>query len=310
MNAFNKPLLDLVNKKWVARLVRVLEPALRGSRRFLGLTNPMFFTHRVIDRDGNRYVVPANNYIALGASAAQTVRFDGDVFEPEMSYLIAGLIHEDDTVLDIGANVGLHTVAFARAAKDGQVFAFEPVAEMAEQASTNCALNRLDNVSILNYALGAEQAELEMKVNIAGMGKQGTSSFFDTHNIESRPEDYETRALHVRRLDDVIGDLAPGKRIGFIKIDTEGYDTYVLEGGLETIRRDRPVMMVEAHSKRLEAAGKSWQWFLDTFPDYHVLMILPVTNLKPHFELVPLTSDQPEIAINLLLLPRTPVVTA
>jgi FkbM family methyltransferase len=310
MNTFHRPLLDFLNRRHVARGARLIEPLLRGRKRVLGFANPMYFSHRVVDRAGARYVVPADNYIALGASPRQLVRFDGDEFEPEMSYLIDGLIEEHDVVLDVGANVGLHTVAFARRARKGHVFAFEPVAEMAEHAAANCALNRLGNVTVLNYALGAAPAELEMAVNVAGAGMQGTSSLVRTHNYEANPGDYAARKVPVRRLDDVIGALAPGRRIGFIKIDTEGYDTQVLEGGLDTIRRDRPAMLVEAHSRRIEAAGKSWQWFLDTFPDHHVFMVMPVTNLKPHAELVPLTPDQPEIAVNLLMVPRVPVLAA
>lgn len=304
MPAFNRPLLDFLDHRWIARMVRLMEPAFRGRRRVLGRTNPMFFGHRVIDRDGLRYVVPANSYIAIGASPNQIAHFDGDVFEPEMSYLIDGLIAEDDVVLDIGANVGLHTVAFARKAHRGHVFAFEPVPEMAEQNSANCALNRLSNVTLLNYGLGAEPGKIQMTVNVAGAGMQGTSSFIETHNIRANPDDYEVRDIPVRRLDDIIEELAPQGRIGFIKIDTEGYDTHVLEGGLKTIEIHRPIMIVEAHSNRLEAAGKSWRWFLDTFPDYHIFIIWPVTNLRGDFELTPLTPDLPEIAVNLLMLPR------
>ena len=106
------------------------------------------------------------------------------------------------------------------------------------------------------------------------------------------------------RLDDLIGDLLPNARIGFVKIDTEGFETFIIEGGLDVLRRDRPRMIIEAHTCRLAAAGKSFQWYLDTFADYHVLVIYPPSRANPYLRLEPLNPDQPNIAVNLLLLPR------
>ncbi len=64
-------------------------------------------------------------------------------------------------------------------------------------------------------------------------------------------------------------------------------------------------MIVEAHSRRLAKAGKSFQWYLDTFADYHIFVMPAVDRANPYFRLVPLTAEQPEIAVNLLLLPRS-----
>ena len=77
--------------------------------------------------------------------------------------------------------------------------------------------------------------------------------------------------------------------------------------GALTRRRHRPAMIVKAHTTRLAQAGKSFQWYLDTFPDHHVPIVHAVTRADPYLRLEPLTPDQPEIAVNLLLLPRAPV---
>jgi len=176
---------------------------------------------------------------------------------------------------------------------------------MADRLSANVSLNGLRNVTLVPCGLGATDEIVEMSVNVGGAGLEGTSTIAGSVHLEREPENYDQRRVPVRRLDGLANDLLTGGTIGFIKIDTEGFETWVIEGGLETMRRHRPSMIVEAHSRRLAAAGKSFQWYLDTFPDYHVLIIYPVSRVNPYLRLVPLSGEQPEIAVNLLLLPRT-----
>lgn len=276
----------------------------------MGLTNPFHVSHYIIERDGARYLAPATSYLALKSATHQIVRFEPGVFEPEISYLIESLVGAEDVVIDVGANVGVHTVAFARAAHKGRVLAFEPVAEMLERASLNCALNGISNIALINCALGEAPGEIEINVNVAGNGMEGTSSLLRTVHVERTPENYRPRKVPVRRLDDVIEEMAPKGRISFIKIDTEGFEPMVLKGAVDTIRRHRPAMVVEAHSRRLAQVGLSFRWYLDTFPDYHALIVHAVTPANPYLRLEPLIAEPPEIAVNLLLLPRQPGTSA
>ncbi len=301
-----KFLWTLVADRWPGSIFRLFERWLRPSPTVLGLRNPLYMAHVVTEQAGGVYLTDRDNYIAVGSGRSKMVEVDPELFEEEIVYLMKTLIRADDVVLDIGANVGFHTVTMAKAAHRGHLYAFEPVLEMAEQNSTNCALNRLDNVTILNVALGDKTAELDMKVNIGGTGLQGTSTFIrDNFNVADHPDQYVPRRVKVVRLDDIIDGLALPGRISFVKIDTEGFDTHVLEGGLETFRKHRPIMIVEAHTDRLAEAGKSWRWFLETFNDYHVLVSHSVTRAKPYLHLEPLRVEEPRISVNLLLLPKT-----
>ncbi len=297
-------ILSLLDHPFWGSLIGRLGGFLRHRPTVLGLTNPLFVSHYFIERDGARYLTAADTYLANESSRDQIVRFDPGTFEPEIAYLIQSLVKPADTVIDVGANVGVHTVAFARAAREGHVYAFEPVAEMAERASLNCALNRLDNVTLFNCALGEKTGEVEINVNVAGGGMEGTSSILKTVHVERRPENYQSRKIPVRRLDDVLAEEKPNSRVSFIKIDTEGFEPMVLKGAMETIRNHRPAMIVEAHTTRLAQIGLSFQWYRETFPDYHVLIAYSSTPANPYFKLQPLTTEPPEIAVNLVLLPR------
>ncbi len=297
-------ILDVLENRVLGWPLRLLGGLTRGRPKILGFINPFYVPRWTVERHGARLLADHDDYVARVSKDSRIVRFDPGTYEPEISYLIETLIKPDDVVLDIGANVGLHTVAFAHAAAQGHVFAFEPVDEMADKLSRNCALNGIENVTLVRCALGDAETTMDMNVNIAGKGMEGTSSLTSTVHVDAHPEWYDRRRVPVRRLDDLIGDLMPEARIGFVKIDTEGFETFIIKGGLDVLRRDRPRMILEAHTRQLAAAGKSFQWYLDTFPDYHVLVIYAPSRANPYLRLEPLDPDQPEIAVNLLLLPR------
>ena len=266
--------------------------------------------HVVTAHADSIYLSEVNSYLAANAGYKNFVRFNPSLYEPEIAFLMKTLVCKGDTILDIGANIGLHTVTLAKAAYPGHLFAFEPVDEMASQNSINCALNRLDNVTIIKCALGDKRSELEMKINVGGDGMQGTSTFLKQNvHVSKNPENYSSRNIQIHRLDDLIDSLSIKGRIGFVKIDTEGFDALILEGGMKTICEHKPIIIVEAHSKRLTQTGKSWQWYLDSLPDYHICIIYPLSWAKPYLHLEPLTPDQPEISVNLLMLPRTRCIT-
>ena len=304
-------ILSLIYRTVLGDVLRLFGPLLRTREKILGLRSPVHMSHVVTEQAGGVYLSDADSYIAVASGRDTMVRFDPGLFEPEITYLMQTLIRPDDVILDIGANIGFHTVTMARAAHRGHLYAFEPVPEMAEQHGRNCAFNRLENVTLCNFALGNEKTELQMRVNTGGEGLQGTSTFIaENFNVNVNPDRYETRTMQVRRLDDIVGSLELPGRIAFVKIDTEGFDTQVIEGGLETIRAHRPIVIAEAHSTRLAQAGKSWQWYLETFADYHILIVHALTRAKPYLHIEPLTPDQPEISVNLLMLPRNDVHTA
>lgn len=298
-------ILDLIEHPVLGAPARLIGGLTRRRSRLFGLTNPFHVPVWTIELGGARYHADPLSYLALGSPATARVRFEPDRYEAEIEYLIETLVGPGDVVLDIGANVGLHTVALARrVGAQGRVYAFEPVAEMAERLSTNVALNGLDNVTLVRCALGNEEGPQTMKVNVAGPGLEGTSSLADSIHVRRHPERYVDREIAVRRLDDVMARMDPDARLGFVKIDTEGFETMVIEGGLEILKRDRPAMIVEAHSTRLAQVGKSFGWYSDTFPDHHVLIVHAVTRANPYLRLEPLRAEPPEIAVNLLLLPK------
>jgi len=297
-------ILMFLNKPIVGMPLRAIGQFTRKWPRLIGLTNPFYVSSALISSGSAHYIAKDKSYLAAATSLTDVVKLKSNSHEPELNFLITKLVKDGDIVLDVGANVGIHTVAFSIAAGTGYVYAFEPVVEMARRLSENCALNRVENVTILPCALGASNEDLNMSVNVDGVALEGTSSLVQSVHVVENPEFYQNRSVKVRTLDSLLGELGIDDRIDFIKMDVEGFETYILEGATKTLKKNKPIMIIEAHSQRLEIAGKSFEWYLETFKDYHIFKVPAVTLTNPYLRLEKLTGLEKNISVNLLFLPH------
>lgn len=137
--------------------------------------------------------------------------------------------------LDIGANIGAHTVALASIVGNrGAVMAFEPVPLFFQMLSGNVALNALMNVRTFPYAVGAEHGSV--RIPAIDFGQDDNYGGFELDQFTSG------EPVPVVTIDEL---SLP--RVGFMKIDVEGYEERVLRGAEGTIHHDRPVLYVECN---------------------------------------------------------------
>jgi FkbM family methyltransferase len=143
-------------------------------------------------------------------------------------------INKGDRVIDIGAHIGDHAIAYAR--KAGLVYAFEPNPLSFECLSHNLAAHK-DRVFLYEVALGDKTG----KVPLSGNNGQPGGGYIGTH--------MKVADVEMRRLDDF--KIKPN----FIKIDVEGYEPNVLRGAEATITANRPVMVIEVNFGALRRQG-------------------------------------------------------
>lgn len=157
-------------------------------------------------------------------------------------------------VLDVGAHIGYHTLAFAHRFPQAQVVAFEPNPVNAERLQAQLPLNPgvAGRITVRTSALAdaAGTMALHASTNIEDQTSSGG------HLASVRPvlePDVYRRAgftdltVPVERLDDVVR-AAEWPHIDLIKIDVEGAEHLVLQGGRDTLRGHRPVLLIEVHS--------------------------------------------------------------
>src|SRR5919109_4354498 len=104
---------------------------------------------------------------------SRSLREYGEWAQAEIEFLLA-LVGSRDTVLDIGAFIGTHTLAFARRLNGGgEVYAFEPQRVFFEVLKKNVIQNGLANVKLFNVAVSEEVSRAE----ISGLDVRSAGNF-------------------------------------------------------------------------------------------------------------------------------------
>lgn len=183
--------------------------------------------------NGTRYRVLGHSDDHIFKQIASTQDFYEREVLDAISYLPMG---DGDIFVDVGANIGNHTVFFAGPLQR-HVYAFEPERGNLANLSANLDANGLgDRVQIFDCALGSEPGAARLEQRIPG----NSGTFYTVaSNFEAADE------VEVNRLDDLLVDFPV--RLGLLKIDVEGAEISVLDGAETVLRRDLPYVVVEAH---------------------------------------------------------------
>jgi len=157
------------------------------------------------------------------------------VWEPSTTNIIKKYVKKGMVCFDIGASSGVHGLRMANQVKEkGKIYAFEPSDWMYKYFEKNLFLNR-DIVHWHNVVL--EKIAL---TNFDGM------DFFESteHGKIGRPIDEPKIQSQFMKMDTYVKNGAI-TQLDFIKIDTDGFEAKIFEGGEKTLRKFKPVMIVE-----------------------------------------------------------------
>lgn len=165
--------------------------------------------------------------------------------------------------IDCGANIGVHTIEWARAMSGwGRVYSFEPQEKIYYALAGNIALNNCFNVTARLAAVGARCGTLAVpEVNYCVPSSFGSLELqpADSSEYIGQNIDYNRTS---QQIDLLTLDSLSLPRIDLIKIDVEGMELEVLQGAQESIKRSKPQVLVEviksdeqAITELLEAQG-------------------------------------------------------
>lgn len=164
-------------------------------------------------------------------------------------------------IFDIGANIGTFTTWMARAFPKGKIYSFEPQRSVFQMLSGNAAINNLYNVYTHNIALGKENKKIEFEEpNYFHKNDYGTFSLIE--NIISEKTKNKI-VVEIKTLDSFL-EYFNIPKVHLLKIDVEGMDLDVLIGGVNTIKKNLPVIFIE-HSDNRKSILKEIQDFLNKF---------------------------------------------
>jgi FkbM family methyltransferase len=164
----------------------------------------------------------------------------GDSLEPELCCL-QHFLGRGQVFVDIGANVGVFTVKAAKeVGNDGLVISVEPFIESALRLSHNVRANGYSNVRMRNFCIGRHTEHSRLHLH---QGKPNSFSLVANGNGNGKAKTDSLSVLSVS-LDDLCR-WEKLERLDYLKIDAEGAEAAILEGGQETINRFRPIVQVE-----------------------------------------------------------------
>jgi len=179
-------------------------------------------------------------------------------YEPNIYRIAGSMIQNGDSVIDIGANVGLFTLfAAGRVGPQGCVLAIEPSPREFVRLQTNVRRNRMDDRIVLNdFALSETPGWAQF--TLASSYHSGLNAF--TALFSPTAGSYQTIDVPVQNLDGLVRRLSD-RRVRLVKIDVEGAEYNILRGAGTVIRDHRPIWIIEIG--RLNAA-----------PDWRVVKLL------------------------------------
>jgi FkbM family methyltransferase len=173
-----------------------------------------------------------------------TTLLGGGFEQTELEYA-SQLARPATTAVDVGANVGLHTVVLARAVgPKGHVLAVEPEPSNVGRLRGNVARNNLTNVEIHPLALADRAGPGEL--HIATDGMYHSLGVIHEGRAAGRDVSVPTETL------DQIWERAGSPPVSFVKIDTEGTELRVLQGAERLLGAESPALLVENRDPRIE----------------------------------------------------------
>ncbi len=219
--------------------------------------------------DGTQIVVPSS----LNAITTYVLLEQEAWFEKEWTFF-ARWLKPGMHVIDIGANVGVYALPAARAVgPEGRVYAYEPGSQARGFLEQSCECNGLHNLTVIADA-------------ISDRARQGRLGFRFSSELHSLRDDSEGEGEEVRitSLDeeDRIRNWGP---LDFVKIDAEGEEGRILEGGRQFFARHSPLVMFEVKSGHSAVAEGSVEFRAQ---GYGVFRLVPGGPL-----LVPSAPDVP-----------------
>ncbi|MEQ8676826.1 MAG: FkbM family methyltransferase [Aggregatilineales bacterium] len=160
-------------------------------------------------------------------------------YERHLISLFKKIVSNNDVVIDVGANIGVHTLIFSRlVGKGGRVIAFEPYPPALKKLKFNLERNHVSNVEILPIAISDHIGE-ERIINIEGDVNEGMASLLQP----DQQSEYSYK-VNVNTLDNLMNEHQINQ-VKLIKMDIQGSEYSALRGAEELLKKFHPLIIFE-----------------------------------------------------------------
>lgn len=203
--------------------------------------------------------------------------FEG-MYQQDVLVTLQALIRQGDIVYDVGGHHGLMAIMSAKATgPSGTVITFEPNPNARVHLEKHLRLNNVDNVVIEDLALSDSEGVATFYV------QSGDVTWNSTLVREFAANNRATSAISTATvtLDSYVSRRSLVPRI--VKIDTEGSEFLVLQGARETLKKYRPILIVEFNPLSAQAAGTTVESYVRFLSDQDYSMIVLRKNALGYY---------------------------
>lgn len=158
--------------------------------------------------------------------------------------LVKKFIKSGTDSIDVGVYRGVYSYEMSKYSE--KVHSFEPNPIIFKYINKNLK-KFIKNIHLYNFALSNQNKTINLKIPIrnSNSNKEIFEEYYEmgkaTIHNENNFENYENFEIQTKKIDELSFD----NKISFIKIDVEGHELEVIEGAINTIKRDKPVLLVE-----------------------------------------------------------------
>ncbi|MFK7867286.1 MAG: FkbM family methyltransferase [Alphaproteobacteria bacterium] len=187
---------------------------------------------------------------SMGHGTSRTIQKNGqvDLMKSQLMRYLSQEIQRargaDVILIDVGANIGLHTITLAEATyPKGKVFAYEPQPWVYYCLCGNMAINNLHNATAHQMALGNQTGRMKIRVpdpmQPASFGSFGLDPNWNM-DVGQTDKDMVETVVQIAKFDDL-----NHPRVDLIKLDIEGLEAAFIQGAAKSLAAHKPAMIIE-----------------------------------------------------------------
>lgn len=205
-----------------------------------------YFIHQIQKLHYGRIVVKEIGGIKYSLDLSESIDsalYHYGFYERATSRVLRKYIRPDMTVIEAGANIGAHTFEIAKTLdeKKGIIYSFEPTEYAFSKLRTNFQLNGFKNIVLEQIALSDINEEKE----IHRASSPETMPFKASWDLKTgHAKCTSLDRIKFEKLDSYVSRNGIDK-LHLIKMDVDGYELKVVRGGIDTIEKHKPIMIVE-----------------------------------------------------------------
>ncbi|MDH2997682.1 hypothetical protein A1D22_08120 [Pasteurellaceae bacterium LFhippo2] len=174
----------------------------------------------------------------------------GEWAETEVQFFLS-ILQSQDNVIEVGSNMGLHSIPIAKHIPNGKLFCFEPQRIIFQVLCANLSLNQLSNTYAYQEGVAEKCGITEIpSTNYDTLWNYGAFSIDKGFNTEGDFQGETTKEFVIVTALDSHPEINKLTSLRLLKIDAEGFEINVLDGASQIITKHQPVIFVEAFPER------------------------------------------------------------